>query len=486
MLTQIINLLNAAVGRKQEFEELIQAKDIDRVIGKMESHRERSEEALLEYDPSKHKINERADKRVLDKNGNLKRTIKRWKLPIDYCKFINEIALVFIYGQPVKWGQTSTDTDEAFDAVTNLLKDVHFDSKIKQCKRYAGAETQSAMLFRVFKNKHGNPDCQVRVLAFSKGDEIFTRWDEYENLLSFGWGHYVTDGDDTRYHFDLYTDETIYHCVRGGKGWKMTEEDNLIGKIPVIYFEQEKEWDGVFPLIEREEYIASRSADVNDYFSDPMLILDADIIKNLPERDDENKTLIKTSGADTHAAAGYLTWDSASASKEAEKEWLQKQILTKTFTPNIDFDTMRQLSNVSGKALKQMMILANIKASKRKETHDEMMDRVAGLCTSIVGNVLNVSLRNQCDKLIITHEFQDPFGEDVADVINNITKAKDGGFLSTESAVELSPTTKNVKTEMERLAEDRESAEAAQRDLFTQTALAATGVSEGTDEGLAD
>ena len=39
-----------------------------------------------------------------------------------------------------------------------------------------------------------------------KGDFGYNaRKDEYENLLSFGWGHYVTDGDDTRYHFDLYT-----------------------------------------------------------------------------------------------------------------------------------------------------------------------------------------------------------------------------------------------------------------------------------------
>ena len=486
MLTQIINYLNAAVGRKQEYEELIRSKDIDRVIDKMESHRERSEIALREYDPKKHKINNRADKIVLDKDGNVKRKVKRWKLPIDYCKFINEIALVFIYGQPVKWGQSTTGTDEAFDAVSNLLKRVHFDSKIRQCKRYAGAETQSAMLWRVFKDRDGKPDCQIRVLALSKGDEIYTRWDEYENLLSFGWGHYVKDGDDTHYHFDLYTSDKIYHCRRGGSGWEVEDEDNLIGKIPVIYFQQEKEWDGVEPLIEREEYIASKTADVNDYFSDPVLILDADIIKNMPEKDDENKTLIKTSGESTQAAAGYLTWDSASASKESEKEWLQKQILSKTFTPNIDFDTMRQLSNVSGKALKQMMILANIKASKRKETHDEMMDRVGGLCKSIVGNVLDVRLKSQCENLIITHEFQDPFGEDIADVINNISKAKDAGFLSQESAVEQSPLTKNVKIEMERLNEDAESAAAMQRDLFTQTALAAEGISEGTDDGLAE
>ena len=31
-------------------------------------------------------------------------------------------------------------------------------------------------------------------------------------------------------------------------------------------------------MIYREEYIGSRTADTNDYFADPMLVLDADIL----------------------------------------------------------------------------------------------------------------------------------------------------------------------------------------------------------------
>lgn len=478
MFDKIINYFQGN-SLANDFDSLIARKDIDGVMSKMDSRAEETEEALKEYRIADHKINERVDKIIVDKDGNYKRTIKRWKLPIDYPKFINEIALVFIYGQPVRWGQTSKGTDDAFNAFTNLLKEVHFDAKVRQCKRYAGAETQSAMLFRVFKNKQGKPDCQIRVLAKSKGDGIYSRWDIYGNLLSFGWEYYLKDGDDTYRHFDLYTDKVIYRCKAGKGGWDVTPEENLIGKIPVILFQQQKEWAGVEPLIEREEYIASKTADVNDYFCDPILVLDADIVKNLPDKDDENKTLIKQSGASTQAAAGYLTWDSASASKQNELEWLQKQILSKTFTPDITFEQMKGLSNVSGKALKQMMVLSTIKASKHKETHDEMMDRVAGLCLSIIGNVLNVSLKKQCDNAVITHEFSDPFGEDATEILDQIAKAKDGGFLSQESAVEQSPTTKNVKTEMERLKADAEAAQAAQMNLFGQMANVDEGVSEG-------
>ena len=213
-----------------------------------------------------------------------------------------------------------------------------------------------------------------------------------------------------------------------------------------------------------------------------MLILDADIIKNMPDKDDENKTLIKKNGTDANAAASYLTWDSAPESKQKELQWLQNHILSKTFTPNIDFENMKSLSNVTGKALRQMMILANIKAAKHKDKHDELMDRVGNLCKSIIGNVLNVQLKSQCDNLVLTHEFQDPFGEDITETIENLTKSKDSGILSTESAVEQNPLVKDPSREMDRINDEGEQAKQQQQDIFNQYASAGLGLSEG-DEG---
>ena len=422
---------------------------------------------MKEYDPKQHDIMSRPDKILKNPKGERKGTVKRWKLPINYPQYINEISVVFIYGRPVKWTNQSEGADKAFDAFQDLTKRTRFDSKVRQCKRLAGAETQSAMLFRVFRNNENKPDCQIRVLAKSKGDEIYARWDMYENLVSFAWGYYVKDSSSgTSYHFDIFTPDVIYRCKRVLTGWEVVEEQNPIGKIPVILFQQDKEWKGVEPLIEREEYIGSKTADTNDYFSDPMFVVNTDIIKNLPEKGDENKTLVSKGLDDVSKAAHYLTWDNAPESKQKEIEWLQKHILTKTFTPNIDFENMKGLSNVSGKALQQMMLLADIKAARHKETHDELLDRTANLFISIIGNVLNIALKSECNNLVVAHEFQEPFGEDIKETIENIVKAKDADMLSTEGAIELNPLVKNKSMEIARIA--KESAEAAQkqRDLF--------------------
>lgn len=461
------NYLNSVTGRNKEFEDLIKAKDISRIKELFTTRETLVAEAMKEYNISLHEIMNRPDKILKNAKGERTGVLKRWKLPINYPQYINEIALVFLYGRPVKWINMSEGTDEAFSAFQDLLKRTRFNSKIRQCKRLAGAETQSAMLFRVFRNKKGNPDCQIRVLAKSKGDEIYARWDIYGNLVSFAWGYHVKESStQTSYHFDIFLPDVTYRCKRVLIGWEVTIEENPSGKIPVILFEQDKEWNGVEPLIAREEYIGSKTADTNDYFADPMFIVNADIIKNMPQKGDENKTLVSQGSDDVSKVAHYLTWDNAPESKQKEIEWLQKHILSKTFTPNIDFENMKGLSNVSGKALKQMMLLADIKASKHKEIHDELLDRIGNLLIAIIGNVLDISLKKQCDKLVVEHEFQEPFGEDIKEAIENIVKSKDGDVLSREGAIELNPLVKDKKLELMRIEKENKEAAQRQRDIF--------------------
>ena len=468
----IANLFNATVGRNQEFEQLIVAKDIGRVISLMDNHHQEADEALKEYNPKTHVIMERKDKILKDLTGKRKGTLARWKLPVGYPVYINEMSLVFIFGQPVKWVQLSDDTDDGFKAFTDLLTRMHINSKIRQCKRLAGSETESAMLFRVFRNHEGQPDCQIRVLARSKGDEIYTRWDVYENLITFAWGHYSKDvTGKTTYHVDIFTDKTIYHCQRGSFGWEVEEEDNPIGKIPVIYFRQKKEWEGVEDLINREEYIASRRADTNDYFSDPYLVIKAALLKSMPNKDVENKTLVASDNVDdVSKLAGFLTWDGQNESKKDEIEWLKHHILTKTFTPDVDWSQMKGLSAMSGKALKQMMLLADIKATKHKELYDELLDRIGSLVISIMSNVLYINRGElKLNELKVQATYREPFGEDVAEVIKNINDSIEGGTMSEESGIEQNPLVKDKQLEKARVMKQREQAAREQRDLFAGT-----------------
>ena len=91
-------------------------------------------EAISEYNTRTHDINKRPDKIITDKKGNFLRKEEVWKLPIPYQAYINEIALVFLYGRPIKWTQSSENTDKAFTKFRCLEALFVSLIKIKLCK----------------------------------------------------------------------------------------------------------------------------------------------------------------------------------------------------------------------------------------------------------------------------------------------------------------------------------------------------------------
>ncbi|MDR1337150.1 MAG: phage portal protein [Tannerella sp.] len=461
------------------FEDVLAAKNMGRVIALMTDNAKRVGGALKVYDTNEHAIMKREDRPVFGKKNpetglrEFLRWDRLWRIPIPYPVYINEIALVFLYGQPLKWSQASKGTDRAFEAFTGLLERTRFDAKIRQAKRLAGAETQSAMLFHVYRNDEDRADVLIKVMAKSLGDDLYFRRDQFDRLTAFARGYSLTEGNGkTAYHLDLYTKEKIYLCRKVNFGWNVEEQVNPVGKIPVILFEQEAEFEGVERMIERREWMTSILADVNDRFSSPMLVTVGDSVSSLPGKMEDAKAIhIKPSEDGQKADVKYLTWDSASESKRLEVEDLDRLILNSSFTPDISYEQLRGLSNISGRALKMLMTLAVIKADKRKETHDEYASRIGSLVTAIIGNVLDVGLKPECDRLKLLHGFQEPFGEDIEAVISNLIRTYNAGGLSLESLIEMNPIIKDPEAEKERIREQHEreieeEAKRARMDVF--------------------
>lgn len=449
----IANDVKAAIGYQQSFTELLEAQDVSRAVSMMKDCSIQAAQNLKEYEISTHKINERQDRAVFDKKGNFLRWSKRWKIPIPYQPFINEIALVFLYGRPVKWFQISENTDDGFQNYIRLNEEIRFNAIVREAKRAAGAEGISAILYHVYRDSKTNePKLLLNVLSKKTNDDIYFIKDQYRKLTAFAWGYYLTEaGNKTVHHLDVYTADTIYKCKRSNVGWEVLVRQNPIGKIPVLMFEQEVEHDGTQPMIERTEALTSTDADVNDRFANPAMVATAEILNSLPKAEEEAKLYILKNGGEVK----YLTWDQASQSKSNEYDRLDKHILSKSFTPNIDFDNMKTLGNLSAKAIRKVMLLAVIKAEKRKETHDGYMNRHASLMLAILGNVLDYSHKSLYDALQIGHEFQEPFGDDVSDTLNDVLRQFGAGGMSTQTMLELSYLIKDAKKEMELIKQEQ-------------------------------
>lgn len=457
----IYSKFKTAVGYQQSFEELLEAGNVSDALALMSCDNTQQLMALKQYNVEGHPIMERMDKATYDENGNFKGWVKRWKLPLSYAKYINEMAVVFIYGRPVQWVQSSQNTDAAYKAFTDFIRTTHFNARIRQAKRLAGAETKSALLFHCYRNKEGKAQCLIKVLAKSLGDDMYYMKDQYGRLVYFARGYFLRErGNTTNYYVDFYTEEFTYHCKRANMGWTVEREVNFCGKKPVILLEQETEWDGANHLMERQEYVKSRTADVNDYMADPALVATADVIQGLPDKDTENKLYVLSEKGELR----YLTPDTASELKKQEGEDNERHIFRETFTPNIDFETMSRLTNVSAKALKQMMVLADIKASMRKESHDEYLMRTANLIIAILSKVTNIPLHAELEQLVVQHEYQEPFGEDIVEAISNAVKVKNAGGMSDETFIELNPLVRDKQREKERIAKEQAEKEAKEEE----------------------
>lgn len=275
------NLLNAirnkylnATGAERDLLTLIKDKDITQAQTLMQNRDTEVLQAIQEYNPELHRIMRKADK--MRKGQEPYRTEK---LPRARQKYINEVELFFLLGNPIRWKKVNNEgSDEAFEAYNQFLQDTRFNVSMRKAKRIAGAETECAKLYHIYRDENFQPQVKVVVICKSKGYTLRPLFDLYENLIAFGYGYYLKEGTSTIEHFDIQTPDTIYRCKRGSLNWEVIATPNPTGKINVIYYRQDKAWGGLNPRIDREEDIDSKISDTNNYFADPIAAATGDVV----------------------------------------------------------------------------------------------------------------------------------------------------------------------------------------------------------------
>lgn len=439
-----------SMGVERDLMKLIQDKDISRVQTLMQNRDSCVNDAIKEYNPETHAVMNRPDK--LRKG---KEPYKVEKLPRCRQRYINEVELFFLLGNPIKWKPSSDveGKDEAFEAYTQFLKDTRFNTTMRQAKRLAGAETESAKVYHIY-NDAGKPSVKVLVISKSKGYTLRPLFDQYENMIAFGYGYFIKEGDKTVEHFDLQTPTFIFRCKKANIGWDVVPIPNPTGKINVIYYRQEKAWYGTENRCNREEMIDSKAADTNNYFADPKVKATADVIKSLADPDTVGE-VIQLTNKDM-SAIDYMAPPEYSSMKESEKKDLNSSILFDSFTPDFSFENMKGLGTLSGEALKRAMVLGFIKRDNLKEVYDILVDREKNLVLAIMANVTHIQLREKLLNLNIEHEFSEPFNEDIQEKWSAIGKAYYDGIISLEQAVNILALADNPDEEIERIRSEKQ------------------------------
>ena len=409
------------------------------------------EQAYKEYNPKHHSIMFRPDK--VRKN---KSDYKTNKLPRNWQSYINEIELYFLMNNGVSWEllnnyEEQDKLSDVFSKFTLFLQELHYDTCTREAKRLAGAETECAKLYAHYKDE-GEDKVKIIVLSYSKGYKLRPLFNKYGDMKAFAVGYYVKLATGEKQEcWDIYTSETIYKCkkavdVNESVEWKVESEKNFIGKIPIIYYRQDKAWAGVEERIERDEWLDSKNADCNEYFADPMLKISANVKNGLMDPKSSGKVIQVKSKEDVFE---YVTPPDASDMKSQEKSVLKESILMGTLTPDLSYENVKGLGAISGEAITKANILGYIKRLKNMEIYNELFQRDANLIKAIMANVLFPKYRKEIYSMVLNHIYQDP-ANGISDNSEEIQRWAEIG-MSDEAIVEANRNVHNKKLELERL-----------------------------------
>lgn len=417
------------------------------------------DEWIDQYD-GKHEILLRQDKLI--GSGKDVRTVEVAKLPIPMQKRIVRSSASFLFGEPIQLINNDDDKDDAFEEFERVWKEASLDYHSKRLARKVLSETRSAELFYIIKDDDNELKVKVKLLCKSNGDFLYPYFDaKTGDLIAFLREYLVEDKAEGSDHLnvEIYTKDYIYNAVKTDEDWDIVKLDNLIKKIPIIYYEtEEPDWSGVQDLINRTELLISKNADTNDYFGSPAIVSKGQL-KNAPEKGEVGKFFEIlpdiSEGNTTYGDLEYLTWDRAPEAVKLEYEMLKDLIYSMTSTPDLSFNNVKGIGSVTGVAMKFMFLDSLMKATDNQEVFGEGIVRRINLLKTIIGKITSIKNKAILDANI-SFRFQDSLPENTTELIDTLTTATGGkAVMTVETAVKHNPFVSNSDEESDKLkAED--------------------------------
>lgn len=364
-----------------------------------------------------------------------------------------------VYNEPiyVTGGDGETQLVKLIERIQN---DNKIDYKNKEIARRMMSELECAELWYFVENI--NPSLEIKftlkmkIVSPALGDTLFPAFDETGDLVAFARAYKLKEKGKDIEHYDIYLPDALYKFVKRGE-WKLDDQletpnpiPNPVGKIMVIYYSQpEPEWADVQSMITRLETIISNHADTNDYFGSPILTVIGEI-QGYAQKGETGKILQLTKDSQ----ANYLALASEPASIKMEEDTLERYIYAMSQTPDITFEQMKGLGNLSGVALKLMFMDAHMAVKNKEEVFGIGLQRRLNLLKACIGKVINTALAKEADTVQIKPVLTPYLPENVTEEIDNLINALNGNIISQETAVEQNPLIGDSKTEKDRIKED--------------------------------
>jgi len=248
--------------------------------------------------------------------------------------------------------------------------------------------------------------------------------------------------------FETYTAEEKVIWKMDATEWEEIDRvPNPIGKINIVYGRQDlPEWYDVQNIIERLEKLLSNYADTIDYHASPTIFVKG-VLKGFAQKGEAGKILESEHNAD----AKYLSWDQAPDSVKLEIENNLRMIFSLTQTPDISFESVKGIGNITGIALKLLFLDAHLKVEDKKEIFDEFLTRRYNILKAYVG-MMNKKIETSAKSLemepdIVPYMIADD--QSLIEMLSTATGQKQ--ILSRKSAIGILGWVDDAETEMKEI-----------------------------------
>lgn len=435
--------------------------------------------AIKQYKVEEHAIFDktlRPDKNVYDDKGILTDTVPVARIGIPFQELIVNRRVGFTLSIPVKTEATysktkNTKEEDLVDYIDRIQDENKMDYKNKEILRRMLSEMECAEVWYFVETGEAKPKFTLRLKIISPdlGDTLYPLYDSTGDMIAFARAYALKEDNSSKdiKHFDIYLPEAEYKYVNLSEKWELDRnmgqneagEDiqlntnpipNKVGKIMIIYHSQKKpEWYKVQSSIDREEEVFSNHADMNDYFGAPILAISGEFT-GTGDKKESGKVLLLTE----QAKAAFLALQSPPESIKMEVDNLDKTIYSQTQTPDISFTTMKGMGTIAQFTMKAFFMDAHMAVGNVEERFGIGLQRRMNLIKACIGTVIDTTYSELAKTLRIKPKITPYLPENATELIENLTVAKTGGIMSTESCVEQNPLVEDPATEIKRLRED--------------------------------
>ena len=407
------------------------------------------------------------DKEIKDAKGNITGTRFVNRISIPYQKTIVNRAVSFGFANEVQIEDNAGD-DKTMSEIAKAVKRILFENKEVSFNRkiardlYRSKETAEIWYFHRTDTEHENygfkTPYKIKCMQFSswKDDTLYPIFDQYEDMKAFARGYSIAIEGKLTAVYDVYTDTETRRFAKTESGWVEVQVENsgvqAINKIPVVFAEQEQaEWEDVRNNIERLELLLSKHAEINDYHASPKTFIKGEV-KSVPIAGESNPILKGGSNDDVK----ILSWQHAPESVKLEIENLIENIHKFTQTPDVSFNSIKSLSQVSGVMLKMLFMDAHLKVMEKNEIWNEYFTRRYNTIKTMLG-ALNPTWNTLTPMLELSPVIKPFMIDDEKSIVEMITTANGNKpIISHKTSIQMAGFVENVDEELALIAQEEE------------------------------